>query len=380
MEALMRQRRWLKWTLFVTGWSLVGLLFALQEWFTYPAEKPPVTWARQLSSEMAFWYAWAALFPVVWWLARRYPLESARLGRRLLLHLPAAALFAVVHPFLQVFIVWLLRVFSEPLMVIAARRIPHSLFWDVQLGIALYWLMLIACHAIQYQARLRAGELKASQLEAQLAQAQLSALKMQLHPHFLFNTLHSISALLHSDVEAADRMVARLGDFLRLTLDNSDNQEVTLEQELEFLRCYLEIELTRFQDRLTVDLEIAPSTLTAHVPNLILQPIVENAIRHGIAVKIEPGSIRISSERRGGRLRIQIRDDGPGFASNTENGNGYREGIGLTNARARLARLYGQDQVLELSNGREGGAVVTLEMPFHASEVVAHETAGTASG
>jgi len=370
----MRQRGWLKWTLFVAGWSLVGLLFALQEWFTYPSEKPPVTWARQLSSEMGFWYAWAALFPVIWWLARRFPLESARLGRRLLFHLPAAVFFAILQPFLQVFIVWLLRVFSEPLMVIASRRILHSLFWDVQLGIAMYWLILIACHAIQYQARLRAEKLKASQLEAQLAQAQLSALKMQLHPHFLFNTLHSISALLHSDVEAADRMVARLGDFLRLTLDNSDNQEVTLEQELEFLRCYLDIELTRFQDRLTVDLEIAPSTLTAHVPNLILQPIVENAIRHGIAVKIEPGSIRISSERHGGRLRIQIRDDGPGFASNAE------DGIGLANARARLARLYGQDHVLELSNGREGGAIVTLEMPFHARDIAVYETAGTASG
>jgi two-component system LytT family sensor kinase len=374
MEAFMRQRSWLKWTLFVAGWSLAGLLFALQEWFTYPVEKPPVTWARQLSSEMGFWYAWAALFPVIWWLARRFPLESGRLGRRLLFHLPAAAFFAILHPFLQVFIVWLIRLFSEPLMVIAARRIPHSLFWDIQLGIALYWLILIACHALQYQARLRAEKLKASQLEAQLAQAQLSALKMQLHPHFLFNTLHSISALLHSDVEAADRMVARLGDFLRLTLDNSDNQEVTLEQELEFLRCYLDIELTRFQDRLTVDLEIAPSTLTAHVPNLILQPIVENAIRHGIAVKIEPGSIRISSERHGGRLRIQIRDDGPGFASNAE------DGIGLANARARLARLYGQDHVLELSNGREGGAIVTLEMPFHARDVAVYETAGTASG
>jgi LytS/YehU family sensor histidine kinase len=247
----------------------------------------------------------------------------------------------------------------------------------------MYWLILIACHAIQYQARLRAGELKASQLEAQLAQAQLSALKMQLHPHFLFNTLHSISALLHVDVEAADRMVARLGDFLRLTLDNSENQEVTLEQELEFLRCYLDIELTRFQDRLTVDLDIASETLTAQVPNLIMQPIVENAIRHGIATRIEPGRIWISSERKDGRLRIQIRDDGPGFASKPISPGRERqfgEGIGLSNARARLARLYGSEHVLDLSNGREGGAIVTLEMPFRARNVVQYETAGTASG
>jgi LytS/YehU family sensor histidine kinase len=327
---------------------------------------------------MGFWYAWGALFPVIWWLARRFPIESGRLPRSLLFHLPAAAFFAVVQPFLHAFMAWILRAFSEPLMVIVIRR-SHSVFWDFSLGIAMYWLILMACHAIQYQARLREGELKASQLEAQLAQAQLSALKMQLHPHFLFNTLHSISSLLHVDVEAADRMVARLGDFLRLTLDNSENQEVTLEQELEFLRCYLDIELTRFQDRLTVDLEIAPATLTAQVPNLILQPIVENAIRHGIAARIEPGRIWISSERQDHRLRIQIRDDGPGFASNAR-GSGYREGIGLTNARARLARLYGADHVLELSNGGAGGAIVTLEMPFRARDMAAYEAVGTASG
>jgi two-component system LytT family sensor kinase len=377
MEAFMRQRRWLKWVLFLAGWSFIGLFFTLQEWFTYPAEKPPLTWQRALSSEMGFWYAWAALFPVIWWLARRFPIELARLGRRLLLHIPAATLFAVLQPFLHVFFVWILRAFSEPLMVIVIRR-SQSVFWDFSLGVVMYWLVLIACHAIQYQARLRAEELRASQLEAQLAQAQLNALKMQLHPHFLFNTLHSISALLHVDAEAADRMVARLGDFLRLTLDHSGNQEVTLEQELEFLRCYLDIELTRFQDRLTVDLEISPGALTAQVPNLILQPIVENAIRHGIASKIEPGHIGIFGERNGSRLRIQIRDDGPGFSSNP--GIGFREGIGLTNTRARLARLYGADHVLELSNGREGGGIVTIEMPFRARDVAVYETAGTASG
>jgi two-component system LytT family sensor kinase len=173
--------------------------------------------------------------------------------------------------------------------------------------------------------------------------------------------------------------VARLGDFLRLTLDHSEDQEVTLEQELEFLRCYLDIELTRFQDRLTVDLEIEPSSLQAQVPNLILQPIVENAIRHGIASRIEPGRIGIFSERQGDRLRIQIRDDGPGFASNTE-GSGFREGIGLSNTRARLARLYGAGHVVELRNGAEGGAIVTLEIPFRAKAMAVYEAAGTIHG
>jgi sensor histidine kinase YesM len=374
MEAFMRQRRWVRGGAFLAGWTLIGLFFSLQEWFTYPDEKPPVTWQRQLSSEMGFWYAWAALFPVIWWLARRFPIEPGRAGRRLLFHLPAASGFAILQPFLQAFIVWIMRLFSEPLMVIVIRR-SQSVFWDFSLGITMYWLVLIACHAIQYQARLRAGELRASRLEAQLAQAQLSALKMQLHPHFLFNTLHSISALLHVDVEAADRMVARLGDFLRLTLDHSENQEVTLEQELEFLRCYLDIELTRFQDRLSVDVDVSPDTLGAQVPNLILQPFVENSIRHGVATRIEPGRIWISSERRGDRLRIQIRDDGPGFTSDPPG-----KGIGLSNARARLARLYGSEHALDLSNGREGGAIVTLEMPFRARNVGVYEAAGTAIG
>src|SRR5216684_2531226 len=164
-------------------------------------------------------------------LARRFPLESTGLARSLLLHIPAAALFAVAQPLLQVLIVWIIRAFSEPLMVIFTRR-SHSMFWDFSFGVAMYWLILIASHAIQYQARLRAGELKTSQLEAQLAQAQLNALKMQLHPHFLFNTLHSISALLHGDVEAADRMVARLSELLRISLENTGAQDVPVSQEL----------------------------------------------------------------------------------------------------------------------------------------------------
>src|ERR1700724_2388633 len=233
--------------------------------------------------------------------------------------------------------------------------------------------MFLAIHTVYFQSRLRAQELRASRLEAQLAQAQLSALKMQLHPHFLFNTLNSISALLHGDVEAADRMVARLGDFLRLTLENSETQEVTLDQELEFLQCYLDIELTRFQDGLRVEFDIAPETRDALTPNLILQPLVENAIRHGIAHRIEPGRVEIRSERHGDRLHIEVRDDGPGFASNTP-------GIGLSNTRARLERLYGSGYVLQLSNGTQNGAVVILEIPFRLRDAIAHQTVGAADG
>jgi two-component system LytT family sensor kinase len=369
----MRQRRWLKFALYLAGWTVLAFVFAVEHYLGYRAEAVAVGWRRVITSSLGEWYAWAALFPVVMSLARRFPLESPRLARGLAAHFAGAICMTVLHPCLEAILIWIIRGFSDPLMLIVSRLMKMAPFWLCSEGCVVYGLMLIAGHAILYQSRLRAEELRASRLEAQLAQAQLSALKMQLHPHFLFNTLHSISALLHEDVEAADRMVARLGDFLRLTLENSDSHEVTLEQELQFLRCYLDIELTRFQDRLRVEFEIAPGTLDALTPNLILQPLVENAIRHGIAHRIEPGRVEIRSQRHGDRLRIEVRDDGPGFASNTP-------GIGLTNTRARLERLYGSGYVLQLSNGTQNGAIVTLEIPFRVREAMAYETAGIAHG
>jgi LytS/YehU family sensor histidine kinase len=204
---------------------------------------------------------------------------------------------------------------------------------------------------------------------------------MQLHPHFLFNTLNSISALLHRDAEAADQMVARLGDFLRLTLENSGDQEVTLEQELEFLRCYLEIEIVRFHDRLSVETEIEPQTLHARVPNLILQPLVENAIRHGISRQSAPGRLAIRASRRDGRLLLQVEDNGPGLALISEGGSApaattihtttgtgatrsHTGGVGLANTRARLEHLYGAEHRLELTRATPRGMIVTLEIPF----------------
>jgi LytS/YehU family sensor histidine kinase len=208
-------------------------------------------------------------------------------------------------------------------------------------------------------------------LEGQLAQAQLQALKMQLHPHFLFNTLNSISALLHKDVDAADEMIGELGDFLRMTLENDGAQTVRLEQELEFLKSYLEIERVRFQDRLTIGFAIDPDTLDAYVPNLILQPIIENAIRYAIAPRAEQGMIEVSARQKNGRLRITVRDDGPGLT----HGNGFTEGIGLANTRARLRQLYEGSHEFQLTNSVQGGLGVTLEIPFQLAEVVTEKVA-----
>jgi LytS/YehU family sensor histidine kinase len=222
-----------------------------------------------------------------------------------------------------------------------------------------YWAVLAVASVRDYYRKYRTRELQSSQLEAQLSAAQLQALKMQLHPHFLFNTLNGIAALMHQDVEAADRMLARLSELLRLALDHADRQEVTLRQEMDFLERYLEIQKMRFRDRLTVKLELDPDTLEAQVPNLILQPLVENAIRHGIEPRSTPGEVVIRANRVGDRLELQVSDDGPGMIENDSS-----KGVGLANTRARLQQLYGAAHTLSFSNGAARGLVIVLSLPF----------------
>src|ERR1700686_1143876 len=189
---------------------------------------------------------------------------------------------------------------------------------------------------------------------------------MQLQPHFLFNSLNTISVLMMRDAEAANRMLVRLSELLRLSLDHVSSQEVTLRQELQFLNGYLEIEQTRFQDRLTIDKQIEPATLDAAVPNMILQPLVENAIRHGIAKRPEPGTVEIRSRVEGANLRLEIRDNGTGLATNS---NSSSTGLGLANTRARLQQLYGSQHQFELGNASVGGVIVSILIPFR----VVHE-------
>lgn len=208
----------------------------------------------------------------------------------------------------------------------------------------------------------------ASRLQAQLAQAELQVLKMQLQPHFLFNTLHAISSLMHKDLDAADETMARLGDFLRYTLESVGVQEVELGQELEILNHYLEIEHIRFGDRLTVRKQVPDDLLVAMVPNLILQPIVENAIRYGVAPLESGGCIEISAQKTNGRIRIAVCDDGPGLPA------GSKEGIGLSNTRARLEQLYGANQGFSYANKLKGGMCVTLEFPLRIENHANHRS------
>jgi len=214
--------------------------------------------------------------------------------------------------------------------------------------------------AFDYYRKYRERELRTAELEKRLVQAKLQTLQMQLNPHFLFNTLHSISSLMHKDVEAADKMITRLGDLLRAALAGADTQEVTLRQELNLLQLYLSIEQIRFGNRLSVKMEIAPDTLEAQVPNLILQPLVENAIRHGIEPRARPGCIELRSQRQDSRLALVVSDNGAGISGN----GAVKEGVGLSNTRARLRELYGETHRFELVGGPAGGMRVEVSIPF----------------
>jgi LytS/YehU family sensor histidine kinase len=222
-------------------------------------------------------------------------------------------------------------------------------------------------HALSYYRLFRDREVRNSQLETRLARSQLQVLRAQLQPHFLFNTLNSIAALMHRDVESADRMVTRLGDLLRLSLSHTERQEVPLRQELAFLEKYLDIQRTRFRDRLTARVSADADALDGLVPSLILQPLVENAIRHGIEPRAAAGRVDVRARLDGDALVVEVEDDGPGLSPDAR-GEPNGCGIGLANTRARLEQLYGDRQRLTLSNG-PGGLLVRVELPYRVGQL-----------
>ncbi len=357
------QGRWARWMLVWVIWTFVGLVFTLQGYFTSYRSERPTAFTESLYVQMTWSYLWALVTPLVLWATSRLPIERHNWVRNSLLHLPIGIILSIVVTAIGHVAIWLNWSWrmGKPFSI---ERMGRFIVGNFSEGIGMYMLIALMSYAFSYYRQYREGQVRTFQLEAQLSQAQLQALKMQLHPHFLFNTLHSISALLNQDTEAARKMITRLGDFLRLTLENSGTQEVTLQQEMEFLKCYLEIERVRFQDRLMTHINVAPAALGAKVPNLILQPIVENAIRHGIAPRSRPGRIEIRAEPHNGTLRIQVRDNGPGMPEHRSSDNLFRKGLGLTNTKTRLDRLYGADHLFALSNNPDGGLLVTLEIPF----------------
>jgi two-component system LytT family sensor kinase len=355
---------WLRAVWLLGFWTLIGLIFATVSYAaTFAEASRRIGFVDALRLNLAQFYLWAPFSLLIFWFSRRFPVEfQARRIRNLLLHVPALLLCAAAHQTIQVATLWCvmprMRLQFPTLADYYRAYFGFGFYIDLLIGS----LIIIAVHALLYYQRFRAGELEQASLKTQLAQAHLKALKMQLHPHFLFNTLHSISSLTLEDPPKANSMIARLGDFLRLTLEQSDDQLVSLKNEMEFVRCYLDIEQARFGDRLTVNFAIEPATLTAQVPHLILQPVVENAIQHAIAPRAAPGRIEIEAKRQGRLLHIAVRDSGPGLTAENGSLKGHR--VGLANVRARLSQIYDGDFTFEMTNSPEGGLTVTLQLPF----------------
>jgi sensor histidine kinase YesM len=358
----------------LVGWTLIGLSFTLNYYLFadhYVAifkEQP--TLPQMLVWELPYWFIWAALSPLVFWIARRFPIERPQRIMHGLMHAFACLFISTTHRALYLLIGWVLHVAAYQRLASLQELYSYLFLFNLPTGFMSYATILMFTQVVEYYRRHRDEELKLSRLNTELAEAklraaeaQLGALKMQLQPHFLFNTLNSISALLEEDADAADRMLARLGDFLRMTLQNSGEQEVPLQQELDFLRCYLDIERVRFEDRLRIDLSIDGDCLQARVPNLILQPLVENAIKHGIARSSDAGLIEIEARHVDSALRLRVRDNGPGSAPLSLS----KEGVGLVNTRARLEQMFGSDHSFETGLVAGGGFEVAIRIPFRSA-------------
>jgi two-component system LytT family sensor kinase len=332
------------------GWTLYALFSGSQTYLSR-AYQNKLPWKPAFQYALADSYTWALLTPLIFLAAGWLVIRRDNWWWTVPALIAGSLGFALLH----------LEVFVRELPLIGYRVVPNmmqSLFRArLHSNLLTCWVLFGLRHAIEYYRRYRSREVTASRLEAQLAQAQLEVLKMQLQPHFLFNTMHAISALLYRDPEAADRMIARLSDFLRLTLDSAGVQEVSLKREMEYLDKYLEIEQVRFGERLVIHRDVRADTLDLMVPNLVLQPLVENAVRHGIAPRAAGGSIKVTARREGSALVIEVSDDGLGP-------NGVLiEGVGLTNTRARLAQLYGAGAKLELEPAVGGGFTSRLTLP-----------------
>jgi sensor histidine kinase YesM len=363
-------RDWRVWLLIVGGWTLFGFFFACQNLIYSAYYGRPIALEQTLIIWLSCAYLWALFTPFVLDLAQRFPLEKKTIWRNLSIHLAVSLLLSLFQLVVYMFVRQLLLGGSSN-TVSSWQSFQNLLISTLHENLLIYWALLGLAHAANYYRRFRERErraaqleLESAQLETQLTRAQLDALKMQLHPHFLFNTLNSISVLMQEDVAAANRMLVRLSDLLRLTLKNTNTHEVALKQELDFLRSYLEIEQTRFQDRLQVKIKTEPETLDAIVPNLILQPLVENCIRHAVAPKAEASIIEICAAQNNGHLELVVRDDGAGLPET----NGNAKGIGLANTRTRLEKLYGSNHEFELAPAASGGLQVKISIPFRLAE------------
>jgi signal transduction histidine kinase len=335
------------------AWLAVAVLALATAYLTGAAPFPfGLSWAALLAVEIASLVLWAGATPGAIWLARQLAPDSRRRGLGLAVQIAVGVVFVLAAAVAERWLTALL-VAPEQLPVVQAILPRFDTRLLGYLGIA------TLAHTARYVALYRAQELQAASLEARLAKTKLQILKMQLQPHFLFNTLNTTAELVHADPHAADLMITRLGDFLRLSLDHAGHLLVPFRQEIDFIRAYVDIEQVRWGDRLAVEWDCAPDTLDAAVPTLVWQPVVENAIRHGRDPQSGLARIHLGSRRQGAHVLLFIRDWGPGLPPGA-----LREHVGLCNTRERVERLYGQSARFELANAPDGGAIATLRLPY----------------
>jgi signal transduction histidine kinase len=361
-------RAWKRAAVVVGIWTAVGLFRALERWTLDPvsATRLEFGFREALSQNLLFSYLWAAFTPLVVRLARRFPFPGRSLPKTLGAHGAAGVLLAVAHGTLFALV-------YPPLMGVPfhlahqLRGVPSILTVFLLANVLTYWGVVGICWTIEALRLSRERELRASQLEAQLAAARLQRLQTQLQPHFLFNALNSVLPLVFRDRDAAARTIGQLEALLRRSFETDAAHLVPLSRELEFLEMYLEIQKTRFHDRLRVAFDVPQELVTARVPNLILQPLVENAIKHGVSTQPGAGRVAISARRENGMLVLRVRDDGPGLLDSPRPGSAAGAGVGLANTRERLRQLYGDEQRLDLVNAPEGGLEVSVALPYTAS-------------
>ena len=358
----------IKWAAVIAVWAVLGVIYAGPIYMEVRAEQMGHSAWRVFSWGILIWVAWAPLTPAIIWLARRYSLLDGAWKKNILVHIPAFLLLSVLHSAAATAITLSIDPFDSmgPSPKTFWPRFLSRVQGSFGSDLLVYGAVIGICYAFDYYRKYREREFLASRLEAQLAQAQLDSLRMQLHPHFLFNTLNGIAGLVRDNKnQAAVGMLVGLSDLLRHTLEHSARQEVELREEINFIKLYLSIQEMRFSDRLRIDFDIDPSTTKALVPNLILQPLTENALRHGIARSAASGVIGISSAVQDGDLRLMVYDNGGGLPEHWQLQGSV--GIGLANTAARLQQLYDDHHQFDIRNRDGGGVEVVIVMPLRIS-------------
>ncbi len=359
-EVLTTPVEWRTAALVVAVWTVHALLMACQIYIFQPRMSSSISWGSALAHALEYSYIWLLLTPLILAAAKRFPLSSRTWLRNSLVHVGAAAALATIATAGTAMLAGSTAVqFFFQLSAITRDR---AALGSLGHGFTLYWVVLLISQAFVFMHRYNLERLKRWELQAELVNAELQALKMQLRPHFLFNVLHSISELIHRDPRAADRTIVQLSELLRISLNADRGQEVTLREELELLDRYIDIQKIRFGENLSTHVNASPDTLDALVPTLVLQPLVENAMRHGVADRTEGGRIEIMCQAHSGRLLISVADNGKGLP---DGGVVHlKEGTGLRSTRSRLERLYGRDHRFRLENRPAEGAEAIIEIPY----------------